>query len=137
MSDTVTTKIKQAIELLNEALAACGATQKTDVLNFPSAKTPKVGFAPDFSINARAFFKRYASGSSGPQKAVLAIAYVSKGEPGVAVTKADLHSVWGTSEGLLGKRQTMYFTRAKENGWVDSRKEGEFSLETGWREAFK
>lgn len=137
MNDTAASKIKEAIDLLNEALVAAGVGQKTEKPTFRAATIEKSEFAPDFSLNARAFFKRHASGKTGPQKAVLAIAYVSKGETGVSVSKTDLDSAWGTAEGLLGKRQTMYFTRAKENGWMDSRKEGEFLLETGWREAFK
>lgn len=89
--------------------------------------------AIDFGVNARAFFKKYSPGLSGPKKFVLVLAYLSHGNLEQKETFEDISNQWGEVKGLLGDDiQTMYGTRAKEQDWVDSPQKGIYVLRPKW-----
>ena len=48
----------------------------------------------DFSLNIRAFIKRYAGGKSGPKRFILLLAYLTKGEVGVDIGLDKIGSEW-------------------------------------------
>lgn len=94
---------------------------------------------PDFSIPIRAFVKKYARSMSGPQKFVLLLAYFSKGERNKNILLSDIEMKWNhmTSKSLLGmKFNRFYPAQAKENDWVESKKQGEYNLRPAWQEIF-
>lgn len=102
-----------------------------------SAKTknPKL----DFSINIRAFVKRFVADKSGPKKFVLLLAYLAKGEIGKNVVLRDVRKEWGKMSGknLLGKFNRFYPNEAKTQGWIDSKEYGTYCLADTWQESYE
>lgn len=102
-----------------------------------SAKTknPKL----DFSINIRAFVKRFVADKSGPKKFVLLLAYLAKGEAGKNVVLGDIRKEWNKMSGknLLGKFNRFYPNEAKTQGWVDSKEYGTYCLADSWQESYE
>jgi hypothetical protein len=80
----------------------------------------------------RAFVKTHARALSGPKKFALLLAYLSKNDPEKSVPLTDIESNWNKMTGLLGKYNPAHSTRAKDNGWVDSPKQGVYVIVPGW-----
>jgi hypothetical protein len=92
-----------------------------------------------FDSNARAFVKSHAKGLSGPKKFVLILAYLAKGDIHKEVSLGNIQKLWNsmTSSSLLGMEFNLSFSiRAKENGWVDSKKRGIYTLDDSWKTIF-
>lgn len=92
-----------------------------------------------FDSNARAFVKSHAKGLSGPKKFVLILAYLAEGDVHKDVSLGSIQKLWNsmTSSSLLGMDFNLSFsTRAKENGWVDSKKRGIYTLDHSWKTIF-
>lgn len=89
-----------------------------------------------FESNARAYVKRHAKGLSGPTKFVLLLAYLTKGDTKKEVSLGDIMKLWNTmkSKSLLGKFNMAFANRAKDGGWVDSKKRGLYNLHRSWRD---
>lgn len=102
-----------------------------------SAKTknPKL----DFSINIRAFVKRFVADKSGPKKFVLLLAYLAKNEIGKNVALSDIRKEWNRMSGknLLGKFNRFYPNEAKTQGWIDSKEYGTYCLADSWQESYE
>ena len=86
----------------------------------------------NFSTPMRAFVKAHARTLSGPKKFALLVAYLSKNNPENTVPFIDIESNWNKMTGLLGKYNPAHSTRAKDNGWVDSPKQGVYVIVPGW-----
>ena len=86
----------------------------------------------NFSTPMRAFVKAHARTLSGPKKFALLVAYLSKNNPEKTVPFTDIESNWNKMTGLLGKYNPAHSTRAKDNGWVDSPKQGVYVIVPGW-----
>lgn len=93
----------------------------------------------DFSINIRAFVKRFATDKSGPKKFVLLLAYLTKGEIGKNVALGDIRTEWSKMSGknLLGKFNRFYSNEAKTQGWIDSKEYGTYCLADTWQESYE
>jgi len=89
----------------------------------------------DFSLNERAFVKRYASGKSGPKKFTILLAYLSDGQIGTNIQLSDIKKRWNKMKSLLGKFNMFYSNEAKNKGWVDSKEYGKYSLTKEWKES--
>lgn len=87
-----------------------------------------------FSINERAFVKRYAGNKSGPKKFVLLLAYLTKGEVGKDIELSKIRKIWDkmSAKNMLGKFNLFYSNDAKNRGWVDSKKHGTYALTDEW-----
>lgn len=96
----------------------------------------KVIASPDinFSINERAFIKRYATNKSGPKKFTLLLAYLTKGELEKSIELNEIKKNWNKMKAktLLGKFNMFYPNEAKTKGWIDSRKYGTYCLANEW-----
>jgi len=92
----------------------------------------------DLSLGDRAFIRRHVTReTSGPRKFVILLAWMAKGNAGKEIAVEDLSKKWAKVKGPMGGQyQTVYATRAKDSGWVDSPKQGIYSLRAIWREAF-
>src|SRR5579859_587127 len=86
----------------------------------------------NFSTPMRAFMKAHARTLSGPKKFALLVAYLSKNDPKTPVPFTDIERNWNKMTGLLGKFNPAHSTRAKDNGWVDSPKQGSYVIVPGW-----
>jgi len=93
----------------------------------------------DFSINIRAFVRRFVADKSGPKKFVLLLAYLAKSEIGKNVALGDMRKEWNRMSGknLLGKFNRFYPNEAKTQGWIDSKEYGTYCLADGWQESYE
>lgn len=98
-------------------------------------KNPKL----DFSINIRAFVKRFAADKSGPKKFVLLLAYLTKGELGKDVALSDIRKEWDKMKGksMLGEFNRNYSNTAKTKSWVNSSEYGNYCLTDTWQESYE
>ncbi|MFA6270044.1 MAG: hypothetical protein WC657_02430 [Candidatus Paceibacterota bacterium] len=89
-----------------------------------------------FSINERAFVKRYASDKSGPKKFTLMVAYLAKGEVSKSVQLSEIKKHWDKmkTKALLGSFNMFYPNDAKTRGWIDSKEYGSYNLTNEWKE---
>lgn len=94
---------------------------------------------PDFSLNIRAFVKRYAAGKSGPKRFVLLLAFLAKSEVGVDVELEKVRNEWSkmSAKNLLGKFNRFYPNEAKTQGWADSKAHGTYCLTNAWKEIYE
>jgi len=92
-----------------------------------------------FSLNTRAFIKRYATDKNGPKKFVLLLAHIAKGEIGKDIEIGEISKKWNkmSAKNLLGKYNRFYPTEAKTQGWVDSKKYGIYCLTNEWQEVYE
>jgi len=92
----------------------------------------------DFTLSNRAFAKRHVTKrTSGPRKFVILLAWIAKGITGSQVQADRITKEWAKVRGPMGgKYQRVFATRAKDEGWIDSPKQGVFTLRPSWKEAF-
>ena len=123
-------EIKERLAKLEKAVFETGAV--ATVTNNDSSDL-------DFSLNERAFIKKYSSGFNGQKFFALITAYLAKGKAGVPVDLLQIKSTWKSCAGMIGVPYASTFsTRAKENGWTDSSKEtrGSYVLGKHWQDIF-
>jgi hypothetical protein len=91
----------------------------------------------DFTINPRAFVKRYAARRSGPRKFTLMVAYFAKGKTGVNISLSEIIKNWNKmlSRILLGKFNRFYPNQARTSGWIDSTQRGTYCLTKEWKDS--
>lgn len=124
-------EIKERLEKLEKAVFS------REINSVPTA-VPTEGL--DFSLNERAFIKKYSSGFNGQEFFTLITAYLCSGKEGVSVELLRIKSTWKSCSGMIGVPYASIFsTRAKENGWVDSSKDTRASYVLGkhWKDIFK
>lgn len=86
----------------------------------------------DFDLPLRPFLKAYSKGKSGSVKFTLLLAHFAKGKADVPVRKVDLEQAWNQVTAHLGRFNPAHTTRARDQGWVDSPKKGEYVLRPDW-----
>lgn len=88
----------------------------------------------DFSLNERAFVKRYVADKSGPKKFTLLLAYLIRGEVGKNMDLSEVRKHWNkmSAKSLLGKFNMFYPNDAKTRGWVGSKEYGNYCLTSEW-----
>jgi hypothetical protein len=93
----------------------------------------------NFSLNIRAFVKRYATNKSGPRKFILLLAYMAKGEVGKSVELNVIRMQWNkmSAKSLLGEFNRFYPNEAKTRGWADSERYGSYCLTDEWEKAYE
>ncbi len=92
----------------------------------------------DYSKNLKAFVKTYSKNMSGPQKFVLILAYITKGEINKDVKVDLVKKNWSKMMSILkGEFNAAYSTRALENDWVEPNGQGVYRLKSSWRQIFK
>ena len=106
----------------------------------PEIKPDKgAGSEIDFSLQARAFVKKYdAKSMTGTKKFVLLLAWMTKGAKNKPIIVQDLIRQWNKmTEPMGGKYNGAYPTRAKTDGWIDLEKTGSYRLRSNWQEIFR
>ena len=89
--------------------------------------------------NARAFVRRHCKDMSGPKKFVLILGYLTKGDISREAPLGDIKKLWNTmkSRSVLGMKFNLFFSnKAKESGWVNSKKRGFYNLDRSWKDIF-
>lgn len=122
--------LKEAIDLLDsQTQAPASRIKKT------ASKPPE---RPSFSLNVRAFMKRYGGNLGGAGKFTLLLARLANGKVGFAVSVKDIETQWNKMKGVMGAAYNpAHSTRAKERGWLDTPKHGVYSLSVDWTEALR
>lgn len=89
----------------------------------------------DFSLNERAFVKRYTIDKSGPKRFTLLLAYFSKGEVNKNIELSEIKKHWNkmAAKTLLGKFNMFYPNDAKTRGWINSKEYGSYNLTNEWK----
>ena len=123
-------EIKKRLEKLEKVIFSGGKTALKEI----DTGTPDL----DFSLNSRAFVKKYSSGFNGKEFFVLILAYLAKGNETVVVSLKQIRTTWEDCSGIIGTPYaSMFLTRAKENGWTDPSTRGSYVLGKYWRDIFK
>lgn len=89
----------------------------------------------DFSLNKKAFVKRYASDKSGPKKFTLLLAFLVRGDVDKEIEIGEIMKNWSkmSAKNLLSKFNRYYPNNAQTQGWVDSKKRGSYNLTKEWK----
>ena len=107
--------------------------------NAEFSKDPSVD-GLDFSLNQRAFIKKYSSGFNGQGFFILILAYLAGGKESVPIDLLQIKTIWKSCSGIIGQPYASVFsTRAKENGWADAAKNtrGSYVLGKQWKDILK
>lgn len=129
-------QIKTLVEECLSELSGVTAKKRKDVIS-ESKKVSPVKI--DFTIPIRPFIKRHAKGMSGSKKFALLLAYITKGEISSSVKLDEIKRQWNcmTTKSLMGlKFNRFHSAKAKENDWVESKKNGYYNLRPSWRDIF-
>lgn len=127
MTNENLTEIIKRIEKLERVVFGNG---KSKVKSTPKISAHNI----DFSINERAFVKRYAIDKSGPKKITLLLAYLVKGDVDKNFDLSDIKNHWNkmSAKNMLGKFNMFYPNDAKNRGWIDSKEYGKYNLTNEW-----
>jgi len=77
---------------------------------------------------------KYGRKRTGSKKFTLLLACLAKGDLAREVTFDTIKSQWDKMKSLIGKFNPSYSIRAKENGWVETKKQGVYVLMPPWKE---
>jgi hypothetical protein len=100
-----------------------------------AAKPARVSTTFMYALNPRAFMNRYARNGSGAQKFTLLLACLAKGDSSKEVAFDTIKGQWMKMKSLIGKFNPSFSIRAKDKGWVDTKKAGVYFLTQSWKEA--
>ena len=127
-------KLKRLLEEALQLLASTVETRRTTPKKERHITSDAGGLV--FSLNVRAFMKRYGSKLSGTQKFTLLVARLAEGNAGRSVSVKDIESWWNKMKGIMGgSYNPAHSTRAKDQGWVNSPKYGVYALSDDWKSA--
>jgi len=89
----------------------------------------------NFSVNERAFVRRYAIDKSGPKKFTLLLAYLVEGKVDKNIKLSDIKSHWDkmSAKNMLGQFNMFYPNDAKNRGWINSKEYGKYNLTNEWK----
>ncbi len=112
-----------------------GSSTRARAAAKPKPTTAVSSSAFVFSLNPRAFMNRYGRRGTGAQKFTLLLARLAKGDLSKEVTFDTIKGQWEKMKSLIGKFNPSYSIRAKDKGWVDTRKAGVYVLTQSWKDA--
>lgn len=121
-------KVIQRIERLENAVFGKDRINQKKIV----ATSPKTEIK--FSLNERAFVKRYATKKSGSEKFTLMVAYATKGKVGETVSLSIIQKYWNNMKSLLGEFNRFHANEAKTRGWVDTKERGIYKLTDEWEQ---
>ena len=139
--ETRITDLEQRVQKLETLLSKNHSNEKVKAdTDTPQEKEVDLDFDLDFDLDIRAFVKRYVAGKNkknGPQKFVFLLVYMSQGDITKDIEVKDIRKRWNKmiDKELLGTSfDGKNANRAKNNGWVRSRKYGSYHLTKNWKE---
>jgi len=99
----------------------------------PHQKKPTLTNDLNYSVNEKAFIKRYAFTKSGPKKFTILVAYLANGNVEENVRLREIVKRWNKMKSLLGQFNRFFPNEAKTQGWVDSKKHGSYNITNEWK----
>jgi hypothetical protein len=131
-------KIRQIHALAAEVLIDLGDSPKAakrHAARSSGRPSSSSGSSISFDLNPLAFMKKHGRGMSGPQKATLLLARLTKGDSSRGIELSVLEKQWNRMTSITGGAfNSAYMNRAKANGWVDAPKHGVYIVTKSWRE---
>lgn len=118
--------LEEALALLGKKPPRSGQHQKAKTLR--PASTERLSY----TLNERAFMKRYGASLGGAAKFTLLIARLAKGKVGLGIPLKEIEAHWKKMTSVMGSYNSAHSTRAKEHGWLDAPKYGVYSLSDQW-----
>jgi len=118
--------LEEALELLGQRTSRPEPRPKKGALRPPSDK------ALSYTLNVRAFMKRYGATAGGAAKFTLLVARLTNGKVGLGVPVKEIESHWKKMTAVMGPYNPAHSTRAKEHGWLNTPKYGVYSLSDHW-----
>jgi len=133
--------MQQARTLLDECIAKLGDESPRPSRKARRDATPVKQFSgkPDFNQPLRPFIKRHAKDMAGPKKFTLLLSWLTKGDLKKEIALKDIQKQWDrmTAKPLLGMDFNRFYAgQAKDNDWVESKKQGFYNLRPSWQEIF-
>lgn len=124
-------QIIERIEKLEKAVFDTGGDKRRK-----KRKEPTSSGDINFSLNERAFVRRYAASKSGSRKFTLLVAYLASGKLDKNIKLTDIRTHWNrmSAKNLLGKFNMFFPSDAKTRGWVDSKEYGMYNLTKEWKD---
>jgi hypothetical protein len=132
-------KLSQIKALANQCILEISATSsmREDLRQLRQKTERTYSSKINFGLNPRAYVKRYGKELNGPEIFVLILAYAAKGKIKEEISLEDIETLWKRMTGLIGMNfNGAYPVRAKDNGWIDSRKRGFYSLTDSFKGIF-
>jgi hypothetical protein len=68
-------------------------------------------------------------------KFTLLLARLSNGDGSKEVSFETIKDQWDKMKGIIGKFNSAYSTRAKDEDWIDTKKQGVYVLKPSWKDA--
>lgn len=138
----LTCTLQQIKTLVDECLKDIGDAARP---KRASKKPPAHSHVPEppsivFDKPLRPFIKQYANGMSGPEKFVLLLSRLVKGDLKKEISLEEVQRHWNkmTSKPLLDQDFNYFFpAQAKDNDWVETKKKGLYKLRPSWKDVFK
>lgn len=130
-------KILEIKRLADECLTRLSSTESEAKKHRGKIKT-RVESNPtrlDFNMPLRPFIKKYAKRMSGPKKFTLLLARLTQGDLKTELPLGQIENNWNkmTSAQLLGMKFNRFYPgQAKDNDWVESKRNGFYNLRPGW-----
>ncbi|MFA6554339.1 MAG: hypothetical protein WCS89_02410 [Candidatus Paceibacterota bacterium] len=127
-------------EAVNQCLLSIDTLEEDEVSGNDGVMEKSVSLSTegvDFSMQSRAFFKKYAKGMSGTKVFVLMIAYFVNKNKVDTVSYSDIQKEWSKMTVIIKhKPSTTFAVRAKESDWISSPKNSLYSLRPTWKDIF-
>lgn len=133
--------LQQIKSLAEDCIRAAGAdARKQQVPKSKPVAHPSASAGLDFGKPLRPFIKTYRKGLSGPKKFTLLVSWLCKGDANKQIALSEVEKQWNkmTTKSLLGMKFNRFFpAAARTNDWVESKKQGMYSLRPDWRDALR
>jgi hypothetical protein len=130
------TRIKLLADECLRDLAVSQRQQRVGAVPTAKVKSVHVTSDLDFTLPIRPFIKKYAAGLSGPKKFTLLLARLVERDLQKEISLLEVEKAWNGMTSLMGgmKFNRFYSQQAKDNGWVDTKKKGMYTLRPTWKE---
>ncbi len=132
-------QIKSLTEDCIRAVDSRGSKQRV-VKSRSGQHTSPLPIDVDFGKPLRPFIKTYGKGLSGPKKFTLLLSWLAGGDANKQIALSEIQKKWKrmTAKSLLGMGFNPFFpAAARDNDWLESKKQGVYNLRPDWRNALK
>jgi hypothetical protein len=136
------TMLQNIKALAEQCLEDVGNSAKPERLTkkSPPRTPPESLVGIDFDKPVRPFIKHYAKGLGGPSKFVLLLSRLVKGDLKKEVSLEEIQKYWNKmkAKSLLGLAFNHFYpARARENDWVETKRQGFYNLRPNWKQALE
>jgi len=129
--------IKDTATKCLQALSSLTTNETGGIISSQDSSVPRKSEI-DFSMQPRAFFKRFSNEMSGPKVFALMVAYFTYKNRTETASLSEIQKEWSKMKSIIKyKFSTTFAVRARENDWIMSPKSGLYSLRPEWKKIFE